>query len=345
MSVFDAEPYLRNSIESILCQSFGDFEFLIISEHETSEESIRIVKSFSDKRIRHIHNVIRLGFAQSLNKALRQARGQYVALMDADDISKRQRLEREVQFLDAHPDVGIVGTWSEVIDESGRTLSKECGPIDPALIKWRLLYSNVITHSSTMVRRTIHEALGYYDTKIPYAEDYEFWTRAALITELANIPEVLFCHRIHRGSAGHMHVQSVFETAVLISRNTIATRLGERVPTDVLGVLVQPSSLIKPGDALRAAKLLRRLCLRYICLTPISHHQENVIRLEVAQRILTLSSVCARRNGLISLRILSLIPKLCREQSFGPFALATLERGNRMLYRRLQRMLIKAPHE
>ena len=166
MPVYDAERYLKESIDSILNQSFGDFECIIVSEYGTSDESIAIIESYHDRRIRHIRNTRRLGYARSLNVALKEAQGEYVASQDADDVSLQVRLEREVEFLDGHPRIGVVGSWFETIDEDGRAISENHTPVESAVIKWRLLFYCPIANPSTMVRRAIYEALGGYDARL-----------------------------------------------------------------------------------------------------------------------------------------------------------------------------------
>jgi glycosyltransferase involved in cell wall biosynthesis len=331
MPVYDAERYLKQSIISILNQSFRDFEFIIISENGTSVESIAIIESYDDPRIRHIHNTIRLGYAASLNVGLKEARGEYVALQDADDVSSLLRLEREVRFLDEHPHVGVVGSWFEIIDENGRVASRQEPPAESALIKWRLLFASAIANPSAMVRRTIYDELKGYNFRLRFAEDYEFWTRAARITELANLMHILLRYRTHKTSASVAHAQSMYEDALRISRKAIAIALGENVSLRFLSVLARPSSVGRLRDYHDAAITFRDLCLQYTSQIAITQAERSLIRRDSARTLLGLAMCCMRKNVIFSLSILSIALRLAPEHSFRLFVSSMLRAAKHIL--------------
>ena len=334
--VLNTEAYLREAIDSILGQIFQDFELLIISEHGTSSESIAVIESYSDDRIRHIHNSRKLGIPKSRNVGIREARGEYIAWMDADDVSVRERLEREVEFLDEHPDIGVVGTGFEVIDGNGRVVSREILPSGPALTKWLLPFrdANVIANPTSMVRRTVCVALkGYGESE--QAEDYDFWLRASELTNLDNLADILLRYRRHEGNIGHLLFQEVDpKESIQMSCVALAGRFGRDLPPSVVRALFKPylHFVPKTKDVLRAAFLLRHGCVRYASSEPMSKRERTLVQRDAANRLLGLSITCATRNPVFSVVICCLMIQLCREQI--PWAVGLIVRR---IIRRLRR--------
>jgi len=194
MAVKNGESYLPYSIESILKQTFFDFEFLITDDGST-DAGPAIIESFHDPRIRLIRNSRNLGVAESINRAMDTARGDYVARMDADDISYPQRLQNQVEFLDKNPDISLCGSWIRCF-EGRREVFRY--PTDPESIKLDLLFDNPIAQPSVMFRLADFKSHGlYYNPLQRYTEDYDLWARAAESLRLANLPEVLLLYRIH----------------------------------------------------------------------------------------------------------------------------------------------------
>lgn len=194
MAVYNGEPFLGEAIESILKQTFSDFEFIIIND-ASIDRSVDIIQKYRDNRIRLINNENNIGLTESLNKGLTFAKGKYVARMDADDISLPQRLERQVKFMEEHPKVGICGTWFQLIGPQERTIQH---PVSHQDIITFMFKNNGIGHPTAFFRRKLFiEQYLFYDESYLAAQDYELWIRASQITELANIPEVLVKYRIH----------------------------------------------------------------------------------------------------------------------------------------------------
>ncbi len=201
MAVYNGERYLREAVESILGQTFTDFEFIIIDDG-SQDHSLSILQDLSqkDRRIRIIENRENLGLSASLNKGIRAARGEYIARMDADDISNPERFEKQVAFMDAHPEVGVCGTWVEYIGDINDVLKL---PLTHDAIHARLLFENALAHPSVTMRASLirRENL-YYDEDIRYAQDYELWSRAVTRTKLANVGRILVQHRTHSQRVG-----------------------------------------------------------------------------------------------------------------------------------------------
>ena len=195
MSVYIGERYLREAIDSILNQTFRDFEFLIINDGST-DSTVEILKSFKDPRIKIINNNKNIGLTKSLNKGLRLAGGEYIARQDADDISLPRRLEIQVAFLDKNPDYALIGSSYHQIDENGGICSLIKVLIEDSDIREGLKKQNWFGHGCVMIRKDVLQEVGGYDEKYKLAQDYDLWLRIAELYKVANIEEPLYCWRI-----------------------------------------------------------------------------------------------------------------------------------------------------
>lgn len=197
MSVYHGEKYLREAIDSVVNQTYSDFEFIIINDN-TKDSSVEIIESFKDSRIRLIHNEANIGLTKSLNKGIGLARGQYIARMDADDVSLPERFERQVQYLDERTDVILVVSNIILIDDNGCETGQRRANYDPSIVAWRLLFYNCIMgHSGVMFRRAPVLNLGGYSEACRYSQDYELWSRLAELSDIAILPEPLLKYRCH----------------------------------------------------------------------------------------------------------------------------------------------------
>lgn len=199
MPVYNGERHIRDAIDSILCQSFKDFELLIINDAST-DRTVELVKKYTDPRIRMIHNEINLKHGPALNRGLNLARGTYIARMDSDDLSCTTRLEKQKLFLDSNPDTAMVGSWAEIIDEKEESLGMKTFLTESPLLKWKLLFCNTFIHSSVMFRKDCINSLQGYDCSYTLTEDYDLWSRISFEHEIANIPEILVKWREWDGS-------------------------------------------------------------------------------------------------------------------------------------------------
>lgn len=195
LSVYNGEKYLRESIESILDQTFTDFEFIIINDGST-DASQRIISAYHDPRIRIINNSSNVGLTKSLNRGLKLARGIYVARQDADDISEPQRLAKQVKFMNNNPDIVLLGTWYREIDAEGNFGDNVRLPSDQTELQWALLFYCPFVHSGVMFPRdTFLKKVGYYNEDFHYAMDHELWLRASRQQPITNFREYLVRYR------------------------------------------------------------------------------------------------------------------------------------------------------
>ena len=188
------ERSLREAIDSILAQTFDDFEFLILNDSPDNERLDQVVQSYSDPRIVYLRNDANIGLERSSNKLLAIARGQYVAVFDHDDISLPQRLAKEVDYLDNHPDVGVVSGQFQVFGIE-RWTSKN--PIMSDDIKAALETASCISHTTAMFRKQVMTDFNIaYEPEFFPAASYRILTRVALVAEVHNLPEVLLRYRM-----------------------------------------------------------------------------------------------------------------------------------------------------
>lgn len=194
MPVYNGELYVREAIESMLNQTFTDFELLVLDDGST-DRTEEIVLSFNDSRIRYHRNASNIGIANNLNIGLAKARGEYIARFDGDDVSLPDRLQVQINFLDTHPDVGLCSTAMQLFGKHSEVWIREH---HPEAIKITMLFYSPVLHASSMFRRRLfldHE-LTYRQEAFP-AEDYELWSRAVKVCKLVNLPDVLYNYRIH----------------------------------------------------------------------------------------------------------------------------------------------------
>lgn len=198
MSVYNAEKYLREAIDSILNQTYQDFEFIIINDC-SNDGSWAILKDYEERYpcMRLINNKENLGLTKNLNLALAMSKGEYIARMDADDISDPSRFEKQVSFFKNNTAIDILGTFSNDIDENGKTIRTRTVPVVHKDIMKMLPKLSPIVHPAVMFRKKSLEKIGYYNTKYRTSQDLEMWFRAAAAgLKFHNIPEYLFKYRV-----------------------------------------------------------------------------------------------------------------------------------------------------
>lgn len=194
MPVYNAEKYVGEAIDSILNQTFKYFEFLIINDGST-DSSLDIIKSYNDPRIKIVNNKINLGLSHTLNKGIELSQGEYIARMDADDISLPIRLAKQIEFMDSHQQICICGSWIQTFDRSGNQDIWQYSQIHEELL-CSLFYNSCFAHPSVCIRKQVLLETGLrYKQEFTPAEDYELWTRLIELTEGTNLPLVLLRYR------------------------------------------------------------------------------------------------------------------------------------------------------
>ena len=195
MPVYNGEKYIKYSIESILNQTFSDFELIIIDDGSV-DDTEKIIKSYSDSRIKYFKKE-NSGITDSLNLALEKSQGEFIARMDADDISEPNRLERQLKFFEQNPEIVLCGSFAKIINENNEDFGEfNKIPLNWSDIKIECILHNPFIHSSVMFRRDLVNVVGGYNKKYWHTEDYELWTRIVNKYPCKNIPEFLLKYRI-----------------------------------------------------------------------------------------------------------------------------------------------------
>lgn len=202
MTIYNPGPFLAPAIESLLAQTFADFELIAI-ENGSRDGGLEIARHFAagDRRIRLIELPENIGRVPALNRALNEARGEYAAILDADDVAHPERLALEVAALDARPEVVMVASHARYIDGSGTVIGQHTPPTDPVQLREALTYGNPFPHSSIMYRRTAALAVGGYCSHYPFGNDLAMSLALTARGEVAMIPRPLADVRIHPANA------------------------------------------------------------------------------------------------------------------------------------------------
>jgi glycosyltransferase involved in cell wall biosynthesis len=234
MPAYNAAGYIAQAIESILKQTFSDFEFIIIDDG-SQDETLAVVERYSgiDRRILPIHWV-HIGIARSLNMMLEGASGTFIARMDADDIAMPERLARQLEYLKDHPECAVVGTRVLCVDPDNVPICElfnvtEHDRIDCRHMEFR---GSAIAHPSVLMRRGVIEDLGGYRVDTEPAEDIDLWLRIAERAHLANLPNVLMHYRLHEGNMGHRRSREQIDKMFAAVKEAHARR-GMRLPEDI----------------------------------------------------------------------------------------------------------------
>jgi glycosyltransferase involved in cell wall biosynthesis len=234
MAVYNGLPFLDAAIRSVREQNFADFEIIIVNDGSTDGSGVVLAAhARDDSRVRIIEQENR-GLVRALNRGLSVARGRYIARMDADDLALPDRFTKQVRFLDAHPDIAVVGGAIELIDESDRPLGIVRYPLTPDEVRERLLEGSPLAHPAVMMRRSVIEEAGGYRPQYRYAQDYDLWLRLAERHHLANLPDVLVRYREHLGKVSLTNYPQQLVAGIAARYAAACRRAAQADPTDRL---------------------------------------------------------------------------------------------------------------
>jgi len=194
MPVHNRDAFVAESIQSILDQSFTDFELLVIDDGST-DRSAEVIASIDDPRIRLVHNEGNLGIPRTRNRGLELARGEYIALLDSDDLAYPSRLELQVKFLDRNPETAAVGGWAHRVSRTGEPRSSITRPTKPRDIRARIPFVSCFKNPTMMARTAVMQEFRYHE-EFTFCQDIELWARISRKYPLANLPRYLILYRL-----------------------------------------------------------------------------------------------------------------------------------------------------
>jgi glycosyltransferase involved in cell wall biosynthesis len=299
MSVFNDEPFLAEAIESILGQTFADFELLVIDDAST-DGSRRVAESFRDPRVRVVANPVNLGLTRSLNRGLAMAGSEYVARLDGNDVSFPTRLARQVAWLDAHPEVAALGVQAAAIDTKGRRIRRVAlftpqwrRPSGGLALEWYRAFDTPFIHSGVMFRREVVTRLGGYDERHPLEQDAELWARIGRHEKLANLEEELVALRCDPSSMTadpqRPERRGYAERKTAIVRSLLSALLrDEELAARLAGPWVaanDPHARRTAGQLRELGAMLDEAAARFFELHPEARHDREIAR----HRVSTLS--------------------------------------------------------
>jgi glycosyltransferase involved in cell wall biosynthesis len=201
MPVFNGARHLRSAVDSILSQTFTDFELLIVNDGST-DDSRAILSRYADRRLRVIDHERNLGLSAALNRGLQEAHGELVARQDQDDLAMPERLAQQAAFLASHGEFSLVGARGRVIDDNGEFIGIVDRPLDNLSVRWYSLWNNPFIHTAVMFRRSDALDAGGYEAQFdPFSQDYALWSRMLASHKAANLPDRLIHYRVSDISA------------------------------------------------------------------------------------------------------------------------------------------------
>lgn len=301
MAVHNGERHLRPTLDSILAQTFHDFEFVIVNDGST-DGTQNILEEYRkrDSRIRvHFLESQCPGQAQPANVGVRISRGEFVARTDADDVSAPERLEMQLAFLEAHPDVSCVAAFSFLKYDDGARVDTWSAPESHALLKWRLCFGNVFAHSSVMFRRRAFEEIGGYNEERHYSEDYDLWCRLSRNSRLACLQRPLVTLNRHGASVTFRHRQVQLERHNTSAREHISALCGHPISENALIALhahLYPGALRPPDARHGASAVVLSLYRKFLTHERLGEYEQTYIRRDAARRLWELNAPQAWRH-------------------------------------------------
>ena len=259
MSVFNGEPFVAEAVESVLLQTFEDFEFLIY-EDKSTDASLQVLRRYPDPRIRLVENTENRGLTRNLISGMNLARGDFVARTDADDVCAPHRLATQVAYMDANPQIGVLGSAVIFFTDSGKEFVAH-QPLEHDEIMCTLLYGFTMLHPSVMIRKADFDRHKLnYDPAFTVSQDHDLWVRAVRKVRFANVYEPVLRMREHTGKIGRTRKPLQQELSNVVRQRQLA-ELGVTATAQELSVFGDHNTLAEPWT-LKECETFEALLLR-----------------------------------------------------------------------------------
>lgn len=297
MPAYNAAGYLEEAVSSILGQTFRDFEFIIIDDGST-DATPSILKRYAalDSRIQ-VYRQENQGMISALNRGCRLSRGEYIARMDADDISLPKRLERQLEYIERQTQIGIVGTWIYNMDQNGSVKRAWCPPTNPKVLQWTHFFGVCVSHSTVLMRREILENLDFYRPEAIHGEDVDLWLRASSITEFGNVPEILSKYRVWSASTHQIGLQMRSERHVQLLASHIKGLLNVEPAIEAVAGLRQTRVGPPPENLSQirlTAALIQQLYETFVKKNNLTSEERREISWDAAKKVASLALQASR---------------------------------------------------
>lgn len=293
LPVYNGEEFLSQAVDSMLAQTFTDYELIVVDDGST-DRTAALLKGYQDSRLtvyRHDRNE---GLVAALNTGWQQAGGTLIAIMNADDVSLPDRLAQQTAFLQAHPQIGLLGSAVERIDRSGAFQSFWPRATLPGVVRWELFFKSPFVHPTVMMRRSLLAEVGGYRQEARDAEDFDLWVRMVSVTQAANLPAALLRYRLWPGSISMQRRQSMETHSIAICRATMSRGLGRMLSLRETAMLRRLDSRatgelpVTVEDVRHVAALVFELQRRYVAESSLTALERQQIDASVARKLVAL---------------------------------------------------------
>lgn len=340
MAYHNDAPYVADAVESILNQTFADFEFVIVNDAST-DGSTAIVSRYTDPRIRLLHNSTNHRLARALNRGLDVARGTLVARLDANDVAWPDRLEKQMRFMRRHPEIALVGGQCAVVDRRSRPIRRAAlyRPTSEAGVRWFFLFDSPFIHSSVVFRKAAVDAVGRYDPTFEWApsEDADLWARLARHHRLVNLADVVVSLRYDPTSTTY-DITRPFRAAFRprLTRY-FAANMARYLRlecadewAELMASLFVETDAVDPPTVRAYVRMIQAMERRFVEVNPEATHSEDVRRgtAQLLSRALFRMTIQSRRSSLpVFVRMMRADPATARRLAPKYLAVALLGAG------------------
>lgn len=288
MTVYNAQEYLAEAIQSILDQTFTDYEFIIVDDCST-DKSLQIAQVFQQKdpRIQIHHHEQNMGISGARNTGVKLAQGKYIAWMDADDISMPDRIEKELTFFENNPTVGVVSSCVNLIDKQGKNIGEVKMPLTQIPISWALCFYDPIINPAVMINRDLYARVGEYRNLVEnkgdyFPEDYDLWVRLINETHFSNLCDPLVKLRKHEQNITKTRLQSTIKNSVRICGWYLQSLNTPSLKSSDAELIWNPAT---PSTLLPTVKVLNRIYRFFIAKEGITTEEKELIQIDYIYRL------------------------------------------------------------
>ena len=287
MAAYNGAALIGETLDSLWAQSFGDFEVVVVDDCST-DDTLEVLRACRDPRLRVIAAEVNAGPVRTRNRAFAAARGRYIAGLDQDDICLPHRFQRQVAYLDAHPDIALVAATAAILEDGTVTSGIKSPVTTPRLVEWLLWIENPLVWSTVILRRSaVPDAQEFTRPEILYAEDFDLYHRTARTGGIARIDDPLLLYRKHGGGASQRHADTMQASATRVLAETYEAAGREDARGDarlVVDYLMRGTPVPDRETLVRLGELIGALQAHFLATRDVDAASLTMIRWETALR-------------------------------------------------------------